>query len=74
VPPLIEALKDLDSNILVRAAESLGRIGPEAKEAIPALLPLLKDDIEEVRNVAAAALKRIEDGGSKIEDRSKKSN
>ena len=74
VPALIEALKDLDSNILVRAAEALGRIGPEAKEAIPALLPLLKDDIEEVRNVAGAALKKIEEGGSKIEDRSKKSN
>jgi HEAT repeat protein len=67
VAPLIESLKDLDSNILIHAAESLGRIGPEAKEALPALRPLLKDDIEEVRNVAAKALKKIEDGGSKID-------
>jgi HEAT repeat protein len=64
VAPLLESLKDLDSNILVHAAESLGRIGPEAKEALPALSLLLKDDVEEVRNVAAAALKKIRDGES----------
>jgi HEAT repeat protein len=64
VGPLMESLKDLDSNILVHAEESLGRIGPEAKEAVPNLLLLLKDDTEEVRNVAAAALKKIQDGAS----------
>jgi len=60
VGPLVESLKDLDSTILIYAAESLGRIGPEAKEAVPALLPLLKDDEEEVRKVAASALKKID--------------
>jgi HEAT repeat protein len=63
VAPLMESLKDLDSNILVHAAESLGRIGPDAKEAVPTLRLLLKDDVEEVRNVAAAALKKINDAG-----------
>jgi HEAT repeat protein len=43
----------------MHAAESLGRIGPDAKEAVPSLLLLLKDDAEEVRNVAAAALRKI---------------
>jgi HEAT repeat protein len=65
VAPLMESLKDLDSNILVHAAESLGRIGPEANEAVPALSLLLKDDLEEVRNAAAAALKKIQDGSTR---------
>jgi HEAT repeat protein len=42
------------------AAEALGRIGPEAKEAIPELARLVeKDPAESVRKVAREALEKI---------------
>ena len=42
VKPLITLLSSLDENLRREAAQSLGLIGPEAKEAIPALLAALK--------------------------------
>ena len=41
------------------AASALGRIGPEAKEAVPALIIALNDQSEGVRSSAASALGRI---------------
>lgn len=42
-----------------RAAEALGRIGADAKPAIPALREALTDDHEDVREAAAEALGKI---------------
>ena len=43
------------------AVEALGRIGPDAKMAVPALNELLKDANESVRKAAAEALEKIKD-------------
>jgi Leucine-rich repeat (LRR) protein len=43
VPALTEALKDENQFVRLQAAESLGRIGPEAKTAIPALTAAVKN-------------------------------
>ena len=40
---LIGALKDSDASVRANAVETIGKIGPEAKSAIPEMLPLLKD-------------------------------
>jgi hypothetical protein len=37
IPALIEAIRDKDPLVRRRAAEALGKMGPEAKQAIPAL-------------------------------------
>ncbi len=60
VPTLIEALKDPDSDVGYGAAQALGRIGPEAKAAVPALIKALVDDPRNtVRSHAAQALGQI---------------
>jgi hypothetical protein len=41
------------------AARALGKLGPGAKSAIPALSELLNDKNEDVRKVASAALEKI---------------
>ncbi len=56
---LIEKLTDEDEGIRRNAAIALGKIGPAAKDAIPALTEALKDEDEEVRDRAQAALKKI---------------
>jgi PBS lyase HEAT-like repeat len=43
VPGLIRLLKDADHQVREIAASDLGMIGPEAEEAIPAILPLLDE-------------------------------
>jgi hypothetical protein len=43
VPALIRLLKDEDYQVREIAANDLGLIGPEAEEAIPALIPLLDE-------------------------------
>jgi hypothetical protein len=43
VPDLIVTLKDKNDRVRASAAEALWSIGPEAREAVAALLPLLKD-------------------------------
>jgi len=42
------------------AAEELGKLGPKARAAVPALLDALSGPFAEVRQAAAAALERIE--------------
>ena len=59
MPALIAALKDQNANVRGGAAEALGRIRPEAKEAVPALIVALKDQNENARSAAAEALGRI---------------
>ncbi|MCI0741841.1 MAG: HEAT repeat domain-containing protein [Gemmataceae bacterium] len=39
---------------------ALGRFGPQAKDAIPDLVPLLDDDREDIAEAAAAALAQID--------------
>lgn len=61
VPTLIEALrKNFSNDVQIEATKALGQIGPDAKEAVPVLLPLLKDNEEEIRRVAEEALKAID--------------
>ncbi len=57
-PPLIQALGDKDKWVRLAAARALGEIGPEAKEAVPALIQALKWK-ENIRRKAAWALGEI---------------
>jgi HEAT repeat protein len=59
VPSLTLALRQPEPAVRVAAADTLGNIGPVAKEAIPALATLLGDEDQEVSRHAAAALGRI---------------
>ncbi len=61
VAGLIESLKDESSPVLrAGAAWSLGRIGPEARDAIPVLVETLNDEEQELRLLAAEALRSID--------------
>jgi hypothetical protein len=51
--------KDKDWLVRRSAGWDSGRIGPEAKTAIPALIELLKDEDERVREAAGEALVKI---------------
>ncbi len=55
----VEKLTDQNASVRRKAAIALGRIGPAAKEAVPALITALKDENKYVRRVAAEALGRI---------------
>lgn len=57
VPALTGALKDADAGVRWAAAESLGRTGPPAKSAVPALAAALED--KEIRSIVAEALAGI---------------
>ena len=59
VDPLIEALKDEDSDIQARAAGALGDIGDE--RAVDPLIDALKDENSQVRSKVAWALGEIGD-------------
>ncbi len=58
-PTLVGALKEDNPDVRGTAARLLGRLGPEAKAAAPALTPLLEDTALSVRVEAAAALWRV---------------
>lgn len=61
VPALIDALKTTNTPTLrMAAARGLGIVGPEARTAIEPLKELLKDKDEDLREIAARALSRIE--------------
>jgi HEAT repeat protein len=55
----VEKMQSKDAARRESAAESLSRMGPRARPAIPALTRLLADEDEEVRNAARAALRNI---------------
>jgi HEAT repeat protein len=59
VPQLIEVLASQHLSVRRKAPLALGRIGPQAKRAVPALVRLLEDDDSGVRVNAAAALWQI---------------
>ena len=65
IPPkiqlLISALRSEDSGVRRQAAAALGKIGPAAKAAVPALIKVLKENYEsiEVREQAEAVLGKI---------------
>jgi HEAT repeat protein len=62
VPALIRQLKDKDDFVRLKAAKSLGKLGVDAKDAIPALLETsTKDEDVDVRSVAKQALEKIND-------------
>ncbi|MGH7998806.1 MAG: HEAT repeat domain-containing protein [Brasilonema sp.] len=59
VPVLITNLKSKDWRVRYQAAHTLGQIGTEAKDAVPALTVALEDEIQPVRSSAANALQKI---------------
>lgn len=59
---LIRQLQSRDAVVRISVADALGRIGPEAKEAAPALIAALKDQDAFIRNSAAEALGEIGPG------------
>jgi len=59
IESVTKALEDKDTYVRESAAEALGEIGPDAKEAIPTLIDLLQDREAYVRKSAANALGEI---------------
>lgn len=57
IPHLVEALKDEELRVLV--VRTLGSIGTDARDAIPALTELLKSDDTELRTLVASCLGQI---------------
>jgi HEAT repeat protein len=68
LPVLIEALQGrgkkgcepVESGTIKLITTTLGEMGPKAREAIPLLMPLLKDREWSIRRAAADALKKID--------------
>jgi HEAT repeat protein len=60
IPDLIQRLRHNESTVRKATAEVLGRLGPKAREAIPALLRAACDIDAAVRRAAAAALDQID--------------
>ena len=59
IPGLLAALRSTERARRLTGAWTLGRIGPDAVDAVPLLNELVKDQDEELRQVASAALKKI---------------
>jgi HEAT repeat protein len=59
VSTLAEGLKSSEAPVRMKSAEALGRIGPDAKAALPQLTRLLKDNDVEVRAAADRAIEQI---------------
>lgn len=66
VPALAEALQDQSAIVRCTAAESLGWIGPKAKDAMPSLIAALRDHDTHVRIAAAEASIRIDSARTKM--------
>lgn len=62
VETLVKQLKDKDEFARLKAAKLLGKLGAEAKSALPALTELLKDEDIDVRAVARNAIEAIRSG------------
>jgi HEAT repeat protein len=63
VPALTESLKDPDARIRYYAAKALGKIGPDARNAVSALKSAMQDNDKDTRQAATDAIKRIEGRG-----------
>jgi hypothetical protein len=59
VPELIKGLDDKRLFVRLWCAHALGQIGPDASDAVPALMRTLSDASENVRDAARGALKKI---------------
>jgi HEAT repeat protein len=57
---MASTLKDRDPGVRVTIAHALGMLGPWAREAVPALLPLLHDDEQTVRDEVGRSLRLID--------------
>jgi hypothetical protein len=68
VPNMISLLKDDEWEMRRGAAWILGKLGPEAKDAVPALTEALSDSNPAVRTKAAEALKKIKGGNAESVD------
>src|SRR5262249_24065096 len=56
IQPLVDALKDKDSEVRIKATDSLQKLVPDSKAAIPSLTMLLRDQDMNVRVHAAGCL------------------
>jgi HEAT repeat protein len=59
VPALIAALTDRDAEVRKTAAETLGKVGPRARDAVPPLRVALRDENANVRRAASDAILSI---------------
>ncbi|MDY6831831.1 MAG: HEAT repeat domain-containing protein [Thermodesulfobacteriota bacterium] len=59
IPELQKALRDSNPDVRVMAAQTLGKIGPDARSALPDLVDVLDDDRYEVRAAGADAIEKI---------------
>ncbi len=59
VPPLVEALRNPDPAVRLKAIEVLGRMGDDAAPAVPDLVRLLNDPDPDVQKSATRTLGRI---------------
>ncbi|ABW67744.1 HEAT repeat domain-containing protein [Desulfosudis oleivorans] len=59
VPELRKALKDSKPDVRMAAATALGRIGPDARDALSDLVDVLGDNRHEVREASANAISSI---------------
>lgn len=60
LPTLIQATKSKSDAVRARAADALGTVGPEAEEALPVLIEMLKDPNYQVRYNALHSLDHFE--------------
>ena len=67
VPYMISLLKDDDWEMRGGSAWILGKVGPDAKDAVPALTESLHDTNAVVRRKAAESLKKIQGAESELE-------
>jgi HEAT repeat protein len=58
-------LKGADRDVRAAAAYALGRIGPDARDAVPALLEMSRSDDAYARLAATQALKKIDPQAAK---------
>ena len=63
---IIESLSDTDKSVHYYAALALGRIGPEARDAVFLLIGMLDDEREDIREIAVTALGRIGQPAHKV--------
>lgn len=59
VPPLIEVLSDTDKEVVYYALQALRHMVGEVQEAAPALIHILDDESERIREMSALALGEI---------------
>lgn len=54
LPDIVKSLEDKNADVRKAGALAYGRVDPDPKEAVPALVKVLKDDKEESVKIAAA--------------------